>query len=79
MSSDAQHKWQRLAPQIDMLAAMVNACIDLVRAEADVDSITELAPRLRALVRCQEARQRVLDLALRIGEDADNGQVVADE
>lgn len=79
MSSDMQSKWERLAPQIDMLAAMVNASIDLARAEADVDSITELAPRLRALVRCQEARQRVLDLALRIGEDADNGQVVADE
>ena len=76
MSSDAQHKWQRLAPQIDMLAAMVNASIDLARAEADVDSIAETSlPRLRALVRREEARQRVLDLALRIGEDADNGQV----
>ena len=76
MSSDAQHKWQRFAPQIDMLAAMVNASIDLARAEADVDSIAETSlPRLRALVRREEARQRVLDLALRIGEDADNGQV----
>ncbi|NBW19759.1 MAG: hypothetical protein EBR82_68480 [Caulobacteraceae bacterium] len=69
-----QSKWERLAPQIDMQAAMVNASIDLARAEVHAGYTDDVQAQLWL----GEARRRVLDLALRIGEDADNGQV-ADE
>lgn len=83
MSSDAQRKWERLAPQIDMLASMVNASIDLSRIQAQITQQYRVWPPAdtRALSAALDAaRARVLEIALQIGEDADNGlEAAADE